>query len=155
MHDVCNTLGVEKRRPSSYRSQGNGFAERNIRTVKDILRTGLLHGRLAQNQWRKLLFPLVFAFNATISKATHCIPFNVVFGRSVLLPQDIIFQDSPSDSLDPSSAIVYEQELRTKLNNIYNLVLESLEISKTAMQRHYNKTCALSITKWGKKLQDG
>ena len=46
MNEICTTLGIEKRRSSAYHSQGNGFAERNIRTVKDMLRSVLLHCRL-------------------------------------------------------------------------------------------------------------
>ena len=48
LREICNTLGIKKRRSSAYHSQGNGFAERNIRTVKDMLRAALLHRRLAQ-----------------------------------------------------------------------------------------------------------
>lgn len=40
--EVCNILGIEKRRSSAYHSQGHGFAERNIRSVKDMLRSLLL-----------------------------------------------------------------------------------------------------------------
>ena len=42
MAEICNELGIEKRRSSAYHSQGNGFAERNIRTVKDLLRSVFL-----------------------------------------------------------------------------------------------------------------
>ena len=43
LREICNTLGIEKRRSSAYHSQGNGFAERNIRMVQDMLRAALLH----------------------------------------------------------------------------------------------------------------
>ena len=36
VREFCNTFGIEKRRSSAYHSQGNGFAERNIRNIKDI-----------------------------------------------------------------------------------------------------------------------
>ncbi len=55
MNDICTSLGIEKRRSSAYHSQGNGFAERNIRTVKDLLRSVLLHRRLNQAKWRQIL----------------------------------------------------------------------------------------------------
>ena len=50
MQEICTTLGIEKRRSSAYHSQGNGFAERNIRSVKDMLRAVLLHRRLQQSK---------------------------------------------------------------------------------------------------------
>ena len=117
-----------------------------------MLGAALLHGCLAQTQWRKLLPWLVFTLNTTISKATHCVPFNVVFGRSTILPQDIVFKDIQSASLEHSSVNVYEQDLRTTLNDIYNLVIESLEISKTNMQCHYNKYLHFVDYKLGQKF---
>ena len=44
--EVCIVLGIEKRRSSAYHSQGNGLAERNIRNVKDILRSAILSRKL-------------------------------------------------------------------------------------------------------------
>ena len=91
MKDICNTLGIEKRRSSAYHSQGNGFAERHIRTVKDVMRSTLLHRKLSQSKWRSILAEIVFALNTSQSKATQCVPYNIVFGRSAVLPQDIVF----------------------------------------------------------------
>ena len=51
MKEVCNTLGIERCRSSAHHNQGNGFAERNIRTVKDAMRSILLHQRLSQSKW--------------------------------------------------------------------------------------------------------
>ena len=103
MAEICNELGIEKRRSSAYHSQGNGtigFAERNIRTIKELLRAVLLHRRLQQGKWRSILPGLVFALNASESKATPCVPYNVVFGRSDILPQDIAFDNSVPDQHD-------------------------------------------------------
>ena len=36
MNKICEKLGIERRRSSAYHNQGNGFAERNIRSIKDI-----------------------------------------------------------------------------------------------------------------------
>lgn len=63
MKQICNLLGTEKRRSSAYHSQGNGFAERNIRKVKDMFRAVLLQRRLPQFRWRSILPELVFALN--------------------------------------------------------------------------------------------
>ena len=48
MRDICYTLGGKKRQSSAYHSPGNGFAERNVRLVKDMLRAVLLHRCLDQ-----------------------------------------------------------------------------------------------------------
>ena len=81
MKEICNSLSIGKRRSSAYHSQGTGFAERNIRTVKDALRAVPLHRLMQQRKWHSVLPELVFALNANESKAIHCVPFDVVFGR--------------------------------------------------------------------------
>ena len=51
VREVCKAFGIEKRRSSAYHSQGNGFAERNIRNVREIMRTTLNARRLTQKAW--------------------------------------------------------------------------------------------------------
>ena len=60
IRDVCTNFGIEKRRTSSYYSQGNGFAERNIRSIREIMRTLLLDQKLPQSYWRNILPTVVF-----------------------------------------------------------------------------------------------
>ena len=85
MREICNVLGIEKRRSSVNHSQGNGFAECNIRNVKDMLRLAILSRKLPLHKWRSLLLELTFALNTSESKATKCSPYYVVFGRSARL----------------------------------------------------------------------
>lgn len=139
MTHICNELGIEKRRSSAYHSQGNGFAERNIRTIKDLLRAVLLHRRLAQSQWRSILPGLVFALNASESKATHCVPYNVVFGRSAILPQDIAFEYSAPDRHDEMLPTEFEYATSSSMKDIFSHVVDALEISKRKMQQQYNR----------------
>ena len=138
MSETCNSIGTEKRRSSAYHSQGNGFAERNIRSVKDVLRAVLLHQKLRQLKWRSLLPSLVFALNTSESKATGCIQHNVVFGRSAVLPQDILFQKGNVDTYDQVSPKEYEKDITPLLRDIFDHVFSKLEISKEKMQRQYN-----------------
>ena len=83
MHDVCISLGIEKRRSSAYHSQGNGFAERNIRTVKDMLRSVLLHRRLSQIRWREILPQLLFALQRKQSYPMHPVRSRILSARSI------------------------------------------------------------------------
>ena len=50
MNEIGNALGIEKHRSSAYHSQGNGFAKRNIRTIKDVMWSTLLHRRFSQSK---------------------------------------------------------------------------------------------------------
>ena len=125
MAEICNELGIEKRRSSAYHSQGNGFAERNIRTIKDLLRAVLLHRR-QQSKWLSTLPGLVFALNASESKATRCVPYNVVFGRSAILPQDVVFDNSEPDQHDEVLPADFEYATSSSMKDIFSQVAETL-----------------------------
>ena len=114
--EVCNALGIEKRRTSAYHSQGNGFAERNIRSFRDILRAVLLDRNISQKNWKVLLPEVVFSLNVTESKSIKCVPYEVVFGRSVVLPQDILFGIEGKIPLrDVNTAAQYVQDVKLGL----------------------------------------
>ena len=51
---ICEKFNIKKRRTSGYHSEGNGFAERNIRSIREMLRTLLLDFEIPQKQWTKM-----------------------------------------------------------------------------------------------------
>ena len=149
----CDQFGIEKRRSSAYHSQGNGFAERNIRNVKDILRAALLHRNLNQTKWRKLLPELVFALNCSESKAINCIPYKVVFGRVPILPIDIRFGiDKEARIDDIITASEYFEERSFVLQDMFDTVIQELKLSKEKMMRQYNQNLRVIDYKTGDKV---
>ena len=105
--EICLKFGIEKRWSFAYHSQGNGFAERNIHSVREILRSVLLDKNIAQKNWRQLLPGVVFALNTSESKAVKCIPYNVVFGRPPVLLQDVLL--GVSEKFQPCNATTAAQ----------------------------------------------
>lgn len=151
--EIYNILGIEKRRSSAYHSQGNGFAERNIRNVKDMLQTVLLQRKLNQSKWASLLSELVFALNTSESKATKCIPFNVVFGRAARLPIDVLFDHDHLDCpKDVNTAAEYAEDRNFALKDVYDVVITNLQLSKERMQAQYNKNIRFIDHKTGDKV---
>ena len=140
VREFCESLGIEKRRSSPYHSQGNGFAERNIRSVREILRSALLSRNMAETKWRKLLPSLVFALNCSVSKATQSVPYTVVFGRSPTLPVDILFgNNNTSGNKDSVTPKEYTEEVGVSLKNVWDTATTHLNISKQEMMSQYNK----------------
>ena len=133
---LCNTFGIEKRRSSAYHSQGNGFAERSIRSIIDMLRAALLQRRASQTKWTSILSELVFALSASFSKATNCVPYNVVFGRYPRIPMDALFTHSPQTvNLDVSTAAAYADDCSFVLQDVFDVVIANLQLSKHKMQQ--------------------
>ena len=150
--EICNLLKIEKRRSSAYHSQGNGFAERNIRSVKDMLRAVLLQRKAPQHKWRSLLPELVFALNTSVSKVTQCIPYNVIFGRYARLPIDVLFSIDPCPTVDVTTPATYAQDRSFILEDTYKTVLQNLQLSKERMQAQYNKNLRFHDYKEGDQV---
>ena len=150
--EICNILGIEKRRSSAYHSQGNGFAERNIRSVKEMLRSVLLQRKAQQSKWRSFLPELVFALNTSISKATRCVPYNVVFGRSARLPIDTLFNHDQILLYDATSPADYAEDRSFILKDVFDIVLKNLQLNSTKMQVQYNKDIRFHNYRKGDKV---
>ena len=153
VQELCVKTGIEKRRSSAYHSQGNGFAERNIRNVKEVLRTVLLHRNMHQNKWRQVLPELVFALNCSESSAIKCVPYNVVFGRDPVLPLDLDFGTKrrvPGESVSTPSQ--YLEEVESVLQSVFDHVITHLKLSKVKMQKQHNRHLKFIDYKGGEKV---
>ena len=89
INELCKTFGIKKRSASAYHSQGNGFAERNIRNVREVIQTTQNTRKLCQKSWTQLVNEVTFALNTTVSKAIKCTPSEVVHGRATSLSMDV------------------------------------------------------------------
>ena len=118
-----------------------------------MLRTVLLQRKLNQSKWATLLSELVFALNTSESKATKCIPFNVVFGRAARLPIDVLFDHDHLDCpKDVNTAAEYAEDCNFALKDVYDVVITNLQLSKERMQAQYNKNICFIDHKTGDKV---
>ena len=63
----------------------------------------------------------------------------VVFGRSAILPQDILFNHHEhAHPNDVTTASEYSEDTSFALQDIYDQVLQNLQLSKVSMQRQYS-----------------
>ena len=128
LRETCRSLNVEKRRTSGYHAQCNGFAERSIRNVREILRTALLDKNIPQSCWRDILPSVVFALNTSLSTTTKCSPYEVVFGRKPTLPLDVYF-DCTQDFISDCTSKHYLEDLRVQLKETIQHVSKFLNLN--------------------------
>ena len=153
MNELCTAFQIEKRRSSAYHSQGNGLAERNIRTVREILRTSLLDTKMSQKEWRKILPSTTFAVNSTESCSTKCIPFKVAHGRAPTLPEDIALGVRERLELrDSTSASQYAEETAFALNTTFQRVARELGVTREKMKRQHDKNVRINDLNIGDKV---
>ena len=142
IRSICDELHIEKRRTSGYHAQGNGFAERSIRSVRDVLRTALLSKQIPHMLWRRILDSLIFALNSSISKSTRCTPYEIVFGRKPRLPMDS-YLDLQTEFLSDGSQKEYLKDVKIQLMEIIDHVSRSLDIARATMVKQYDKNIKL------------
>ena len=144
MRKVCEKFGIEKRRTSAYHSQGNGFAERSIRNVKEAFRTHLLDNRMHQKKWRSVLKDIVFALNTTVSASTKKVPYSLVFARDAALPTDVKLGVSKEQvGRHVISAEDYAVESKLRLEKAFDSVNNNLAACRARMEKNYNKSTKL------------
>ena len=153
MNEICLKFGIEKRRSSAYHSQGNESAERNIRSVHEILQTVLLDKNIAQKYWRQLFPGVVFPLNKSESKSIKCIPYNAVFRRPAVLLQDVLLRVSEKFQLrNATTAAQYAEDINFGLQQIFHHVLQQLAITRQQMQQQCNKNLRFFDYKAGEKV---
>ena len=85
--EMCNLLGIEKTRTSPYRPQSDGMVERANRTIENMLASFVSQN---QKDWDEYLSLLMLAYRSAEHETTGVSPYEMMFGRHVSLPVDII-----------------------------------------------------------------
>jgi len=90
MRLLAEKFGIKQEFASPYQHQSNGLAERSIRTLRDMVVTTTKNG-CSEGSWDRLLPRIQFVINATQQKSSGLSPFEIIFGRRIVLhglPQD-------------------------------------------------------------------
>ena len=138
MRKICEQFNVKKRRTSGYHSQGNGFAERSIRAVKEMFRTTLLECKIPQLLWKDILPGIVFALNSSQSSSTKLTPYEVVYGRLPVFPTDILMEMSLPNVSAPTPK-EYLLDMRIQMRKIIETFNKNLNVSRKIMINQYNR----------------
>ena len=138
--EFCNKLhrrlqeiaGIEASRTTPYHPQGNGKVERVNRTILNMIKT---LGDKEKGNWKAHLPKLSFAINTTVNKSTTFSPYFLMFGRSPILPIDLIFGIEPKS--EPYKKFV--DEWQSSLKQAFDLVRQRAEKSAEIGKRGYDK----------------
>ena len=84
MKALTDKFGIKHEFSSPYQHQSNGLAERTIRTLRDMVVTSM-SGDPLQRNWEELIQKIEFAINATYQSTIGCTPFEIIFGRKILI----------------------------------------------------------------------
>lgn len=123
---LCSYFGINKVFSTTYYPQGNGYAERMMRTLNNSLSSLSAH---SGQEWDIFLPGLAFAYNSTIHAATGISPFELVSGRYPQLPGSA---PMPAEIKEHSSEWSYLRKLR-------NIISASVERARQSVYQYWEK----------------
>ena len=134
--EVYRLLKVKPIRTSPYHPQTDGLVERFNQTLKTMLRKC---AKEEGKDWDKLLPYLLFAYREVPQASTGFSPFELLYGRQVRGPLDILRESWESSSKSSESVVSYVLTMREKLDRMTELVQENLAKAQKKQKEWYDQ----------------
>ena len=127
--EVSRLLSINRLTTTPYHPICNGLVERFNGTLKKMLR------RLCNEQprqWHRFINPLLFAYREAPQEAAGFSPFELLYGRTVRGPVQILKElwTKETDVPEVKTSNQYVLELRERLDDTMKLALEELKRSQ-------------------------
>ncbi|GBO00314.1 Retrovirus-related Pol polyprotein from transposon 412 [Araneus ventricosus] len=130
--ELCEFLGILKTRTTALRPESDGMVERFNRTILNHLFLFV-----SKNQThRDTHLPLfLLAYRSLDHEVTGFTPVDMLFGRTLSLPCDILFV-RPSDT--PSSPNEFLNNLEPRLESVHAFARERIKLASQRMKTRYD-----------------
>ena len=138
MQEMSRLLFINRLTATPYHPIRNGLVERFNGTLKKMLR------RLCSEQprqWHRFINPLLFAHREVPQEATGFSPFELLYGRTVRGPVQILKELWTKETDVPEVKTSYQcvLELRERLDDTMKISLEELKRSQSKNKRLYDR----------------
>ena len=136
MKEIFKFLGVHHSKMSPYRPQSTGAVERFHHSLFQIIRSSSQEGQ----QWDELLPCLLFACREAPCSTTGFSPFELMFGKHVCGPLDILRQSWMPNSRSPQLATDWLLKLRDDLDKMRMLAVDQQATIQERAKRWHDQT---------------
>ena len=151
MQEITRLLSIRLVHSSIYHPMSNGLVEKFNGTLKRMLR------RMSAERpkdWDRYIEPLLFAYREVPQASAGFSPFELLYGRSVRGPMEILREmlsgDEPSE--ETRSAYEYVIDLRNRIDATCRLASENLENASKVYKRHFDKKAKMRYLEVGNKV---
>ncbi|XP_078234076.1 uncharacterized protein LOC144583658 [Pogona vitticeps] len=145
MKRLWQICGIKHKETTAYHPESNGLTEKFNGTLMRMIRAYLAEN---PNNWDQKLQSLLFAYRSVPQASTGFSPFELLFGRRVKGPLDLIKQNWEQITQDdPQDVVTYIDTLRNDLKRNLELAAETLQAQKVrkkawddqeGRERHFN-----------------
>jgi hypothetical protein len=109
------------------------MVERYVKTVDELLRKVV---STHQRDWDERLPIFLLAYRASTHETTGMMPANMVFGRELRLPCDLLFGAPPDKE---QSTTDYAAKLVERLYNIHHYARRHLKVASDHLKTRYDR----------------
>jgi len=140
MKEVSRLLGIRQLATTPYHPMCNGLVEKFNGTLKTMLRRMVSE---QPKQWHRYIDALLFAYRSVPQESTGFAPFELLYGRSVRSPINVLKElwtnDTNDISHDTKTTYEYVFELRNKLGETLQIAQEELQKSQKKYKHYYDR----------------
>ena len=136
LQELYQMLGVKSIRTTPYHPQTDGLVERFNQTLKQMLRKVIdREGR----DWNKWVPYVLFAFREAPQASTGFSPFELVYGRDVRGPLDVLQEGWIGEQQDSQDDVLsYVQGVYDRLQESKEIVRQNMEKSQLQQKSWYD-----------------
>ena len=132
-----------------YRPQTDGLVERYNQTLKGMLRKFVAANGKDWDRW----FPyLMFAYREVPQASTGFSPFELLYGRQVRGPLDLLRDAWESPKSTTTDILTYVMAMREKMEEMSSLVRDNLQDAQDTQTRWYDKSARQRTFKPGQRV---
>lgn len=144
--NLCKLLQIQQSFTTVFHPQSDGLCERFNRTMFQMLAAG---GLELNDEWDTLLPFIVLAYNTSEQSSTLAPPFELVYGREVSLPVDLI----ANRQVDPDVFGNFDPNvIRQRLLFARKLAVENISKAQARQSSQYNKKSVENSYEIGQKV---
>ena len=149
MKDVCECLSIRKLRTTPYHPMCNGLVERFNGVLKTMLKK---YVSKQPNIWDKYLPYLLFAYREVPQASTGFSPFELLYGRKVKGPLDLVYDTWTDEYKEDENLLKYVLEMRDKLSAMSEVVKENIATQQERQKYYYDKKARMRSFSAGDKV---
>lgn len=150
MQALCRKIQMTHIMASPYHPQTNGLCERFNGTLKQMLCT-FVHSQ--GKDWERYLPHLLFAYREVPQESTGFSPFELLYGRRVRGPLDLIRENWEGKIADSKVSVVdYVLKFRDKMETLVEIVQENMTQAQTRQKEWYDRNARERTYDIGQKV---
>ena len=147
--EIYTMLQVRAIRTTPYHSQMDGLVERFNQTLKAMLRRTV---NQEGKDWDRLIPYLLFAYREVPQASTGFSPFELLYGRKVRRPVDVVKEQWEADEKSNESVVSYILAIQDKLASMADLVGKNMKKAQETQKHWYNQNAREKTLEPGERV---